>query len=174
MTIELVSIKENRQLMLIVERCTQDLFESHGMEATRQAVSAGDLNEGSCGIVRIAGKQCEITTLLVCHRGLLRRTHPGRILMRDWTGELANQLAGRIKHALWSHGAGLVYQTAPAVVDAKHIRMDAVGASNMTPLHFVANHHPAAVVVDGFLDGDLSLKPADVEPHIAEGGMVML
>jgi len=174
MTIELTPVKEHPQFALIVERCTQDLFEAHGIEVTRQAAGPDEFRQGSCGIVRIAGKHCELTLLLMCHRGLLRRTHPGRVLMRDWVGELANQLAGRIKHGLWNHGAGSVYQTTPAVVDAKHIRMDAEGPSSMAPLHFVANHYPAVVLVDGFLDGALSLKPQDVEPYIAEGGLVML
>lgn len=174
MTIELAPVRGNTQLARIVERCTQDLFEAHGIEATREASSPCDIRDGACGIVRIAGKQCELTILLLCHGGLLSRAHHGRVLMRDWAGELANQLAGRLKHALWNHGAGMVQQTTSAVVDAKHIRVDSGDVSSMAPLHFIAKHHPAVVMIDGFLGKGLALEPADVEPYVAEGGVVML
>ncbi|MCP4448840.1 MAG: hypothetical protein GY811_26425 [Myxococcales bacterium] len=174
MTSELVSIRDHERLPLIIERCTEGLFEAHGITATRQAAGPESYKQGSCGIVRVAGKQCELTTVLVCHHGLLRRTHPGRLLMRDWVGELANQLAGRVKHALWNHGVRLAYVTPPAFIDARFVNLDIDGESNMSTLHFVANRYPAAVLIDGFLDKDLALEPADVEPCVAEGGVVML
>ncbi len=174
MNCELEPVTNHKQLGCIVERCTKDLLASHRIRVRREPTGPGSITNGCGGIVRIAGKQCELSIVLICPDSLLAETHPGVVLMRDWAGELTNQLAGRIKHALWNHGAGLVYQTAPAVLDASMIDMSQAREGHLAPLHFAANDNPVAVLIDGFLDSGLTLEPADVEPYVAEGGVVML
>ncbi len=174
MNCELVPVTDNKQLGSIVERCTKDLLASHRIDVRPELGHTESILSGCGGIVRIAGKQCELSIVLICPDELLAETHPGVVLMRDWAGELTNQLAGRIKHALWNHGAGLVYQTAPAVLDASMITLAREKTRHMAPLHFSANANPVVVMIDGFLDSGLTLEPADVEPYVAEGGVVML
>ena len=152
-----------------------DLFDCHGVSVERKSAGPAVYSDSYCGIVRVSGESCELACMLVCSHDLMTRTHPARVLMRDWAGELANQLAGRLKHALWNHGAGLVYVTAPAVIDAKYVRGDALPEGNeMSPMHFQSNGLPFGVWIDGVIDSKLELKPADVEPYVTEGGMLML
>lgn len=114
----------------VLHRSTEELFGRTGVaravassDAARQV---DDLHVGA--VISFDGPRISGALMLVCTFGVAARTRPTRlgsaaqlsggtardwILIRDWTGELANQLAGRVKNRL--HVFGITFQIAPPV-----------------------------------------------------------
>ncbi len=112
----------------VVRRSTEELF---GRGSVANAVAAADgtrkVNELHVGaLIGFDGVQIRGTLMLICTFQIAARTRPARvgaaaelssgtardwILIRDWIGELANQLAGRLKNRLSIFG--ITFQIAP-------------------------------------------------------------
>jgi CheY-specific phosphatase CheX len=114
----------------VLHRSTEELF---GRGSVARAVASSDasrqvddLHVGA--LISFDGPRIRGALMLICTFGVAARTRPAKlgaaaqlsaatardwILIRDWTGELANQLAGRLKNRL--HSFGISFQIAPPV-----------------------------------------------------------
>jgi hypothetical protein len=92
----------------------------------------------------------------------------------DWTGELSNQLLGRIKNKLLSHGAVLEMSTPTVFFGRELARKD---TSSNIRRHLVFRHgtEPLLVTFDAVAAAGVELSPsvATDEPGIAEGELAL-
>jgi len=99
----------------------EELFDAYGVVLERISLP-GALAEGLayCGILGFAGPSVRGTCLLATTEGPLVDSDPVGGPSRDWMGELVNQLVGRIKNRVLSHGVEF-YVTIPVVLRGQHI-----------------------------------------------------
>jgi CheY-specific phosphatase CheX len=114
----------------VLHRSTEELFGKTGVARSVASVDSArqvdDLHVGA--VISLDGPRIRGALMLITTFGVAARTRPSRlgaagqlsggtardwILVRDWTGELANQLAGRVKNRL--HVFGITFQIAPPV-----------------------------------------------------------
>lgn len=110
---------------LIVECCT-GLFEAYGVAMTYAGeVQRALVNEeGIAAFIGFTGEQMRGTLVVSASFKLLAQVHPidsngpavGEEDQRDWTGELANQLLGRLKIRLGVYGITFALSTPTTLV----------------------------------------------------------
>ena len=105
-----------------VAACTQ-LFESYGVILAKEdepVAARGELHY--CGIITLTGENIRGTLGLASAPALLGRSDPTKVGSRDWVGELANQLAGRVKRRLLARSVEINYST-PVVLRGEQLRL---------------------------------------------------
>lgn len=110
----------------VIERCVSEscfeLFQDYALPLAR--VKEGALKDAEllfCGVVGFTGEQMRGTLLLATSSEPLGRTSPMRdASLREWIAELSNQLLGRVKNKLLSHGVTLHLST-PVVLRGQQI-----------------------------------------------------
>lgn len=110
---------------IVVESCT-DLFTSYGAPLTYAAECPTLAMYGQCiaAFIGFTSPQMRGSLLLATSLGLIQMSHPidPRLVrdpaadLQDWTGELANQLLGRIKNKLVPYGLALELTTPMCLV----------------------------------------------------------
>ena len=103
-----------------VDQCTTELFAAYGVEL---GASGRDhtADIGYAAVIGFTGESLRGTLLLAPARSIVERSQASAgISDRDWVGELANQLLGRIKNALLRYGAE-IFVTTPLVLRGEHI-----------------------------------------------------
>jgi CheY-specific phosphatase CheX len=112
----------------VLLRSTEELFGRSGAPLTpttaEMALKVDDLHVGA--LIGFDGPQIRGSLMLICTFQVAARSRPARlggvaplssrvsrdwILVRDWTGELANQLVGRVKNRLLVFGIGFQIAT---------------------------------------------------------------
>jgi hypothetical protein len=98
------------------------LFHAHDVMIEPDAVGAAraNLDLSLMGIISFGGPQLSGTVVLGATGDLLDSSKPGPTSARDWIGELANQLLGRIKNKAMRRGF-VFYASPPAVVSGQHL-----------------------------------------------------
>lgn len=107
------------QLAPLFSASTCELFDCYGVTLEPQpepveASAALGPTPALAAFVGIVGERVRGTVLIVAAMPLVQRTHPqaqagvpvSAAQARDWQGELANQLTGRLKNKLVAYGAG--------------------------------------------------------------------
>ena len=99
----------------------QRLFAAYGV----QLVPASDENRAVdgivlCGVLGFTGSEIRGSLLLAGTQGPFLRSRPAQGELRDWVGELTNQLLGRLKVQLLERGAHIALST-PVVLQGEHI-----------------------------------------------------
>jgi hypothetical protein len=106
--------------------CTQ-LFESYGVPLARES---GQVTLQSrmryCGVIHFRGENIHGTIGLATPQDILGQSDPARIGARDWVGELANQLAGRLKNRLLARSVEVCYST-PVILRGEQLSLEANG-----------------------------------------------
>jgi chemotaxis protein CheX len=98
----------------IVVQVTEELFAAYEVKVQEQAEPAGDPGDEVlfAGVIGFTGSAMRGTLVLAPTRKLLERSHATtRCEFRDWAGELANQLLGRIKNRLRAYGVEIHVST---------------------------------------------------------------
>lgn len=103
----------------------RELFEAYGVDL-REFKEADEQCGGPevpvfCGVMGFVGARLRGTCLLACGAGPIERSCPAGGRARDWTGELTNQLVGRVKTKLLARGVELFVST-PIVLTGTSIR----------------------------------------------------
>lgn len=119
--------------------------------------------EGSvvlCGVMGFTGSLARGSCLLAGTEIPFNTSKPSRGVMRDWVGELTNQLVGRLKIKLLERGVEIALST-PVVLQGEHIAP--LPRRTLIPLVFEAN--PGRVFVWVELETvpnfELSQKPTE-------------
>src|SRR4051812_35288989 len=101
-----------------------DLFEAYGVPIAPNFVPWQKNDERMfCGVIGFVGARIRGTCLLAGTRAPLEGSCPEGGRLRDWVGELANQLVGRLKTKLLARGVPTIVTT-PAVLSG--IRLEPI------------------------------------------------
>jgi hypothetical protein len=153
----------------VSESCIS-LFEDYSLPL--KAADAAKLGDGPpllfCGVVGFSGDQMRGTLLLATSREPLGRTSPtSDASLREWIAELSNQLLGRIKNKLISHGVTLHLST-PIVLRGQHLAP--LSANELVPFSFVCDGGCVCVWFDADLaEGTDLTQNVELEGAIGEG-----
>lgn len=174
----------------VVHRSTEELFGRTGaarsvgsLEAARRV---GDLHVG--GLVGFEGPQIRGNLMLICTFQVAARTRPTKvgasmalsagvardwILIRDWTGELANQLAGRVKNRLLVFG--ITFQIAPPVaLSGRGLSLALQNPTASRTFAFGSGDGCVRILIDLATEPALasSMPPPGVEEAAREGDVI--
>jgi hypothetical protein len=123
-----------------------DLFLAYGVELKRSALNLATSNEPMlCGVTGFVGRGISGTCLLAGTLGPLQASCPGGGRVRDWVGELANQLVGRLKSKLLRRSVELTVTT-PVVLSG--VRLEPLPRGALVPVTFSADSGTILVWVE--------------------------
>jgi hypothetical protein len=116
-----------------------EMFATYGIELSRIDQNVRPpISFVTCGVIGFSGPLVRGALVVALTGGLAEKTNPigagGNL--RDWVGELANQLLGRIKLALLDHGID-IYLNLPAVLKGEHIAP--IPRREVQPMAFAAS-----------------------------------
>jgi hypothetical protein len=155
----------------IAADCCQALFEVYGLCLERDD-QIGHVDELLyCGVMGFVGQKLRGACLLAATSLPLERSRPVEGSVRDWTGELANQLMGKIKIRLLAHGV-TVAMTTPIVLRGEHLAP--LPRKNLAPIVFTARPGAVLLWVELEVEDGLVLRPAASAPCTAGEGEVLL
>ncbi len=126
-----------------------------------------------CGVIGFTGDGIRGNVVLAGSSAALDQSNPipgSRV--RDWIGELTNQLIGRIKNRLIKHGVE-VYITTPIVLRGKQIALETSDASPL-PLYFAGQKGGVAVWFDVDSDPEFELAEEEQSSATLDEGMSLL
>ncbi len=148
-----------------MEACSA-LFDAYGVCVS--PTPEGPLSEQSellyCGVIGFMGADIRGTCLLAASEDPLLRSRPVEGSIRDWTGELTNQLAGRLKVRLLGRGVRIAITT-PVVLRGEHLAP--LPRRALRPVAFDANPGAILVWVEAETGKDFVLEAATPEASLA-------
>jgi hypothetical protein len=97
------------------------LFKAYGVQLAEDPAGAGEGSGDGIAVVGFHGAAISGTLLIIVPSGPLRASMPvPSATERDWLGELANQMLGRVKNRLLAYGVEVVART-PTVLGSMRI-----------------------------------------------------
>jgi len=147
-------------LDLVQEVCTS-LFQAYGVDLT----AAADNNRSVdglvwCGVMGFAGSEMRGSVLLAGTEGPFSRSRPAQGELRDWVGELTNQLVGRLKLQLLERGTRIALST-PVVLQGEHVAP--LPRRVLIPAAFAGTEGTVLVWVDVETKADFQLRDAPLK-----------
>lgn len=151
-----------------VVACTESLFGGLGMFIHPSGDDGPPTVAHMLAIIGFGGRQLRGTVLLSASRDVLARSYPvakpGDAVsdddLRDWSGELVNQLAGRIKHRLLARGVTLEIST-PIAVSGVELRLGAAWTNeHCLPHRFEIERHQVQMRFDAVASPTAALTDA--------------
>ncbi|MBN2192989.1 MAG: chemotaxis protein CheX [Polyangiaceae bacterium] len=99
----------------------EELFAAYGVSLRVSSDSNRPFDQiVLCGVLGFTGSQLRGSVLLAGTEGPFAVSRPAQGQVRDWVGELTNQLVGRLKNRLRERGAEIAPST-PVVLQGEHI-----------------------------------------------------
>jgi hypothetical protein len=143
-----------------------ELMAAYGVELAAAAWGwqARDEEEKLFGVIGFSGKGIRATCLIGAEQRLVEASCRSRGRARDWISELANQLVGRLKMKLVSHGVS-VTMTTPLALSG--VRVTPLPRFGLEPVAFNSAHGAALLWLELETDEQFVLSPArplSVEP----------
>ena len=148
----------------VLLRSTEELFGRRGIPVTlpvaETSLQIDDLHVGA--VIGFDGPQIRGSLMLICTFQGAARSRPARlggaaqlssgvsrdwILVRDWTGELANQLVGRVKNRLLVFGIGFQIAT-PMALSGRGLALAVRKPINARTLVFGRGEECIRIVID--------------------------
>ena len=157
----------------VVVKSTQELFEAYEVTVSKQPVGTPLPVEdiAYAGVIGFTGNSMRGTLVLAPTRKLLERSHQGSPCeFRDWAGELANQLLGRIKNQLRAYGAD-IHVTTPVVIKGSYLA--SVPRGELTLHCFAASPGNVSVWFDAEVGEGADLQVCVAEPGPTEGDSII-
>jgi CheY-specific phosphatase CheX len=148
MTNQEIEIADTRSILssLLAEACVE-LFSSYEVALTHQE-QLTDSNEANFNLIALIGLSEEFfrASLTICASPkLLKTSFPAseeeisQVDIQDWLGELANQLAGRIKNKVLRYGRKLDLGI-PISIQGTHLKVDLPKSSIISKHQFISEH----------------------------------
>lgn len=165
----------NQQIVdALVVRSTEELFAAYQVKVAEQVEPAEVPGDDIlfAGVIGFTGKNMRGTLVLAPTRTMLERSHQGENCeFRDWAGELANQLLGRIKNQLRRYGIDIEVTT-PVIVKGQYLA--SVPRIDRKALHsFAASPGNVSVWFDAELAPGVVLVLREVPSGPREGEAVL-
>jgi CheY-specific phosphatase CheX len=142
---------------LAAEACVE-LLEAYGVTLTPSAPVWQQSPDDAIlfGIMGFVGEQLRATCLLGMTQELLESMRPQGARLRDWLGELANQLLGRLKMKLTARGLNVALTTPLAL---SGVRLTPLPRAGVGPMVFVSPHGPVLVWLETEAEPGVALAP---------------
>jgi chemotaxis protein CheX len=171
----------------LLASCCMSLFESRAETITRLTVGETPPERKGLRVatfIGFSGNQLRGAIMVDLPLDLVARLHPPTAAnpdinkddLCDWTGELANQLLGRLKNGLSRHAVTLQMST-PSTVWGELVHEQKQRSEGWLELAFQSGDHLISIYFDGIalVPIDLTQAPTvDVDESPAEGDMMML
>lgn len=155
----------------IAEQACQKLFEAYGVKLTPTDEPWGAAGEKQlCGVIGFVGRRLRGTCVLAGSEAPIVASCPTSGGTRDWVGELANQLAGRLKAKLLALGVE-VHLTTPVVLSG--IRLQPLPTRNHAPRLFATDDGQIMVWIEIDSPEGVSLGSEPPVPHGDEGDILL-
>jgi hypothetical protein len=160
----------------VIEVCVSEsclsLFQDYSLPLVRMASGASPQPEHPlvfCGVIGFSGDEMRGSMLLATSKEPLGRTSPSTdASLREWIAELTNQLLGRIKNRLFSHGVQL-HMSTPVVLRGMHISPVFRG-TELVPFYFTCDGGIVCVWFDAEIKPDLDLTQTAGTSDVAVEG----
>jgi CheY-specific phosphatase CheX len=173
----------------VLLRSTEELFGRSAPPAlttTEAALKVDDLHVGA--LIGFDGPQIRGSLMLICTFQAAARSRPARIggaaqlssgvsrdwiIVRDWTGELANQLVGRVKNRLLVFGISFRIAT-PVALSGRGLALAVRKPINARTLAFGRGEECIRIVIDLAAEPPLTstMPNAGVEEAAREGDVI--
>lgn len=150
--------------------CTE-LFAAYDVPLRESKTAWGAANERQLsGVVGFVGQRIRGTCVLAGSAAPLAASSPVEGRLRDWVGELANQLAGRLKSRFLEFGLE-VHLTTPVVLSG--MRLEPIPSGNLAPTIFSAEGGQILVCVEIEAREDIVLGSIPPVAHGSEGDVML-
>ena len=106
------------------------------------------------GVMGFVGESVRGTCLLAAPQGTVEDAAPKGASARDWVGELANQLVGRLKAKLMARGATIALST-PVVL--RGVRLSPLPRTDVAPVVFESTAGKVLVWLEVEIENDFQL-----------------
>jgi CheY-specific phosphatase CheX len=145
-----VTAEPRVELQALLSESCHELFSFYGTELVNieRADEGGepDKEDSILGILSFTGKEIQGTLVLAVTRELIcqhnQHLPQGGLedhMVRDWVGELANQLLGRLKNKLYGFGA-TIYLSTPVVLSGQLIKLlPSTSVKEIGPMYYSYN-----------------------------------
>lgn len=167
---------ESQRVCHAIEEMTADscveLFDAYDVPLTTAENSLWALSNEPLfsGVIGFVSAEVRGTCLLACERGPLEKSCPPGGQIRDWTGELSNQLLGRLKTKLLGHDVEIGLST-PIVVQG--IRLQPLPRQAIEPAVYKSPAGMVLVWVEVEIATGFVLPPARVPDAGNTGDLLM-
>ena len=157
------------QLQSMVASAAEELLKAYGVQVERLAEPWVETDEVLyTGVMGFIGEHVRGTCLLAAPMVTVLASAPDEARPRDWVGELANQLVGRLKSKLLAHGTTIALTT-PVVL--RGVRLQPLPRGSAQPSVFETPAGRALVWLEVEVDSEFKLGA--LEPlGVTEGDIV--
>jgi hypothetical protein len=165
----------NKQILdkLVAENCLK-LFADYQLDIRPRAPGESLQVERFllCGIIGFTSKHMRGVLVLATTQEPLERTNNTTTTNRDWVCELANQLLGRVKNQMLTHGVE-IFPSIPIALRGDHL--SPVSQQSLVSELFTTERGVVCVWMDCEFDGDFVVPEASVcdSPSVLEGEMLL-
>jgi CheY-specific phosphatase CheX len=123
-----------QRIQAMAASAATELLDAYGVKLT-EAVEGWEESDEVLysGVMGFIGERVRGTLLLAAPKDTVLATAPEDARPRDWVGELANQLVGRLKSKLMAHGVTVALST-PVVLSG--VRLSPLPRSEVLPAVF--------------------------------------
>ena len=157
---------QNEVAALAAGACA-DLFDAYGVRLTPTDAHVPRSEEPMIsGVMGFVGPQIRGTLLLAAEHGPLIASRPCEGRLRDWAGELANQIVGQLKVKLLARGADLALTT-PVVLQG--LRVEPLPKNESVPSVFTGGNGSVMVWVEIETSAEYALEPEGPSQAAAMG-----
>jgi hypothetical protein len=155
---------------LAASACTE-LFGAYGVTLERSpAVWRESEERRLCGVIGFVGRRVRGTCLLAANHEPLAESCPPEGRVRDWVGELANQLLGRLKSKLLTRGIEVALTT-PIVIAG--VKLEPLPRGNLEPIVFRATSGNVLVWVEVESEAGLEIGTEHIARVGGEGDILL-
>jgi hypothetical protein len=159
-----------RVAAMTAEACT-DLFRAYGVELEPMRGGFGTDDERMlCGVIGFVGSGVRGSCMLAGHDSPIMSSCPEGDRVRDWIGELANQLAGRIKAKFLLHRIEVGLSTP---IGLSGVALQPLPRNELRPACFAAKGGTVLVWVEVDADPTFTFSEQTIEPGRTEGEIVI-
>jgi hypothetical protein len=114
------------------------------------------------GVMGFVGDQLRATCLLGMNQALLEAIRPRGARLRDWLGELSNQLVGRLKMKLTARGLSVALTTPLAL---SGVQLTPLPRASVGPMVFSSSQGPVLVWLETESEPGVKLAPERPSDH---------
>jgi hypothetical protein len=115
------------------------------------------------GVMGFVGDELRATCLLGMNEALLQAIRPQGARLRDWLGELSNQLVGRLKMKLMARGLRVAALTTPLALSG--VRLTPLPRAGVGPMVFSSSAGAVLVWIETEAEPGVKLAPERPSEH---------
>jgi len=168
-----------------VRQCCCELFAAYGVSLVADGQEQAEKQRyGLAGIIGFTGDQVKGSLLLASTVEMIAATFPVKVAsgastedaLVDWTGELSNQLLGRIKNRLLPHGVSFALSI-PVSLSGADLEQSRLVKPSLRRFALRGNGGAVHICLEAQLRGDLQLRTEPVSSTevdvVHEGDMLL-